>query len=192
MTSRGVWKNASDRGCRVSRVDPILSPILYRTYDPPCSIFNDATYWHAKVFLWMNEIILFGVFLKMVREFSGTLLGSNLNFQTLREVIQSILSLIALLFLLQQWQVFIDSCWKKGLFAFWLVLDFQLKILKLDDTHIRSGNIFRSLGGKKFTCWLILDIFKELYDQYYRYIKIQCKECLENTLRSWPNFHFWN
>ena len=74
--------------CRVDPGKIILSPILYRTYDwkggrPPlpivnrlqtqnfnhkwqsCSIFDHAAYWDAKMFLWMNEVMLLGVFLKM-------------------------------------------------------------------------------------------------------------------------------
>ena len=74
--------------CRVDPGKIILSPIPYRTYDwkgevnplpivnclqtqnfshkwQPCSIFDHAAYWHAKMFLWMNEVMLLGVFLKM-------------------------------------------------------------------------------------------------------------------------------
>ena len=74
--------------CRVDPGKIILSPILYRITTgrggqpplpivnrlqtqnfnhkwQPCSVFDHAAYCHDKVFLWMNKVMLLGVFLKM-------------------------------------------------------------------------------------------------------------------------------
>ena len=82
---------ASDRGCRVAAWTleklywvryftelmtgrggrpplPIVNHLQTQNFNhkwQPCSIFDHAAYCHAKVFLWMNEVMLLGVFLKM-------------------------------------------------------------------------------------------------------------------------------